>query len=110
MEALGGGNGGFLGWNFLHGKSKPSKSQRRKSKSSDSVESTGRLGFRFPLKQVATAGSLSLTSDTIAQLIDRWRKSKALKQHSLTGSDDSAKGLRNVDGVMKIEDEYCCAW
>ncbi|KAI9161050.1 hypothetical protein LWI28_014002 [Acer negundo] len=54
--------------------------------------------------------SVSGSSDTIAHLIDRWRKSKALKQHSLTGSDDSDKGLRNVDGVMKIEDEYCCAW
>ncbi|KAH7577076.1 hypothetical protein JRO89_XS01G0201300 [Xanthoceras sorbifolium] len=94
MDALGGGSAGFFGWNFLHGKSKPSKSQRRRqSKSSDSADATGGAGYRFPLKQAATAGSLALTGDTIAQLIGRWRKDKVLKQHSLSRSDDSDKDL-----------------
>ncbi|KAJ0051590.1 hypothetical protein Pint_02452 [Pistacia integerrima] len=83
MEALGGGSGGILGWNFLRRKAKPRNSGSRNSKSSDSVEATGRAGYRFPLKQAVTAGSLALTGDTIAQLIDRWRKDKALKQHPL---------------------------
>ncbi|KDO63432.1 hypothetical protein CISIN_1g044417mg, partial [Citrus sinensis] len=45
-------------------------------------------GYRFPLKQAATAGSLAFTGDTIAQLIQRWRKQKASEQqHSLSRSE-----------------------
>lgn len=88
MEALGGG--GFLGWSFSHRKPKPFKSQSRKSKPSDSAEATGGTGYRFPLKQAATAGSLAFTGDTIAQLIQRWRKQKASEQqHSLSRSEQS---------------------
>lgn len=89
MEALGGG--GFLHWNFSQQRAKPFKSQRRKSKSSDSAEATGGAGYSFPLKQAATAGSLALTGDTIAQLIQRWRKHKDSEQRSLTRSEDSDK-------------------
>ncbi|KAJ4729625.1 Peroxisomal membrane protein MPV17 [Melia azedarach] len=91
MEALGGG--GFLHWNFSQQRAKPFKSQRRKSKSSDSAEATGGAGYSFPLKQAATAGSLALTGDTIAQLIQRWRKHKASEQRSLTRSEDSDKDV-----------------
>ncbi|XP_074367461.1 uncharacterized protein LOC141707914 isoform X2 [Apium graveolens] len=58
----------------------PSHSQRRKqrrnpsSKSDSSVESTGPPGFRFPLKQAATAGTLAVTGDTLAQLRERFLK------------------------------------
>lgn len=82
MEALGGGSGGILGWTFLRRKTKPCNSSSRNSKSSDSVEAAGQSGYRFPLKQAVTAGSLAFAGDTIAQVIDRWNKNKALKQHS----------------------------
>ena len=78
MEALGGGLGGF--WNpNLPFRKRPKK---RGSKSSDSAETTSRPGYRFPLKQAATAGSLALTGDTIAQLRDRWTKRKPLDSDS----------------------------
>lgn len=78
MHALGGGgHGGFWGWDSIP--KKPEQQRKRfDSKSSSSVEATGGPGFRFPLKQAVTAGSLALTGDTIAQLRERWRKAKTL--------------------------------
>uniref|UniRef100_A0A2N9I729 Reticulon domain-containing protein n=1 Tax=Fagus sylvatica TaxID=28930 RepID=A0A2N9I729_FAGSY len=73
-----GGLGGF--WNpNLPFRKRPKKTG---SKSSDSAETTSRPGYRFPLKQAATAGSLALTGDTIAQLRDRWTKRKPLDSDS----------------------------
>lgn len=55
------------------------------------MEATGGSGYRFPLKQALTAGVLALTGDTIAQLTDRWRKSKSLEQQtSLSDSQSSS--------------------
>lgn len=101
MEALGGGNGGFLGWGFPPRKPKQSKSQRRNVNSSESVDATGGTGFHFPLKQALTAGSLSLTGDTLAQLIDRWKRTKALKQNSASYSGDSEE-VNSLASVFKI--------
>lgn len=85
MEALGGGLGGF--WNpNLPFRKRPKK---RGSKSSDSAETTSRPGYRFPLKQAATAGSLALTGDTIAQLRDRWTKRKPLDSDSNAFTKDA---------------------
>ncbi|XP_050382010.1 uncharacterized protein LOC126798955 [Argentina anserina] len=83
MHALGGGgHGGFWGWDSLPKKHKQQR-KRFDSKSSNSVEGpNGGPGFRFPIKQAVTAGSLALTGDTIAQLRERWRKSKSLDQQS----------------------------
>lgn len=40
-------------------------------------------GYHFPLKQAVTAGALTFTGDTIAQLSGRWKKrAAALKQSS----------------------------
>jgi hypothetical protein len=77
MDALGGGLGGLWSLNYPFRRRAKDGS---KSKSSDSVEATGRAGFQFPLKQAVVAGSLALAGDTIAQLRDRWRKTKALNQ------------------------------
>lgn len=82
MHALGGGgHGGLWGWDSLPKKPKQQR-KRFDSKSSNSVEATGGPGFRFPLKQAVTAGSLALTGDTIAQLRERWRKAKTSDQQS----------------------------
>ncbi|KAA8524966.1 hypothetical protein F0562_011396 [Nyssa sinensis] len=87
MDALGrgGGHGGFWGMRPFH-----SQRRSRGSKPSDSVDATGGAGYRFPLKQAVTAGSLALTGDTIAQLRGRWTKKKSLERQSL---DDLVKDL-----------------
>ncbi|XP_038709037.1 protein Mpv17-like [Tripterygium wilfordii] len=93
MEALGGGNGGLWGWNWQPRKPKPSNSQSRRSKS-DSVEANRGAGYGFPVKQAATAASLVLTGDTIAQVRDRWRKGgESFKQHRFLDSDESHKDV-----------------
>ncbi|KAL2937462.1 PXMP2/4 family protein 4 [Bienertia sinuspersici] len=55
--------------------------------SSSSSSAQSNVGFRFPLKQAVTAGSLALTGDTIAQLRNR-RTSL-----SLNPSDDADKDI-----------------
>ncbi|XP_065852083.1 uncharacterized protein [Euphorbia lathyris] len=87
MEAFGGSNGGFWGWNWELRTRKPISSQSNASKSSDGV--TGG-GLRFPLKQAVTAGSLALTGDTIAQLRERWRNNESSKTQSTLPSHDSS--------------------
>ncbi|XP_031263968.1 protein Mpv17-like [Pistacia vera] len=67
---------------LLRRKAKPRNSGSRNSKSSDSVEATGRAGYRFPLKQAVTAGSLALTvTPSLSSLTAE--KDNALKQHPL---------------------------
>lgn len=89
MDALGGcgGAGGFWGWNGFEQRRKKKSSgdrdRKRNSGSSDSVDvSRDAGGYRFPLKQAVTAGALTFTGDTIAQLSGRWKKRTALKQSS----------------------------
>lgn len=94
MDALGGcgGAGGFWGWNsFDHRKKKKSsgdRSNQRKSGSSDSVDVSRDPGYRFPLKQAVTAGALTFTGDTIAQLSGRWKKRTILNQSSSDKPDE----------------------
>lgn len=95
MEALGGGLGGLWGLNSPFRKRADTRSKSN-SKPSDSVEATGRAGYRFPLKQAVTAGSLALAGDTIAQLSERWRKGKALNQNSVSNSH----GYTKVRGAL----------
>ncbi|XP_048138099.1 protein Mpv17 isoform X2 [Rhodamnia argentea] len=90
MGALSGGCGhGWLwGWNGTSKNEGSSRRRRRSSKPSESVESTGRAARRFPLKQAATAGSLALAGDTIAQVMERLRrKREGAARHSSSGSD-----------------------
>ncbi|XP_075668280.1 protein sym-1 isoform X1 [Castanea sativa] len=88
MEALGGGLGGL--WNSTHlFRKRPKKPESKsKSKSSDSAAATGRAGYRFPLKQAVTAGSLALAGDTIAQLRERWTKREPLNTDSIALTKD----------------------
>lgn len=74
------GNGGVWGMGPFHDSfrrrnSKKRNASKNESKPSNSVDSGG--GYQFPLKQAATAASLCLTGDTIAQLRHRWVKNKA---------------------------------
>ncbi|XP_050226310.1 uncharacterized protein LOC126676199 [Mercurialis annua] len=93
MEAFGGGgNGGFWGWNWELNNhlNKKKKKPYNNSKSNASESASGGGGFRFPLKQAATAGSLALTGDTIAQATERWRNSKT-PADSIPPSHDSGE-------------------
>ena len=85
MDLLGGGHGGLWGWNFFLPDSNTSRNKRRsfEAKSSNSLQATGGSGYQFPLKQSLTAGCLTLSGDTIAQLVGRWRKEIALNSSSL---------------------------
>ncbi|XP_004140132.1 protein sym-1 [Cucumis sativus] len=94
MDAFSGGNGGLWAWNFLLSHSKSSRNNKRRSfepKSSNSLEATGGSGFRFPLKQYITAGCLTLSGDTIAQFIGRYRKGIALNSTALSDSASADK-------------------
>ena len=74
LGGAGGGHGG-LWWRPFESKKRQG---RRSSKPSDSVDpTTGGGGYRFPLRQALTAGSLAFTGDTIAQLSERYRKRNA---------------------------------
>lgn len=91
MEALGGSNGWLWGWKWELRSRKPIHS----SKSSDAVTGGG-SGGRFPLKQAATAGSLALTGDTIAQLRGRWRNNGSSKQLPSPDSNDEDAGEKVI--------------
>ncbi|XP_022989118.1 protein Mpv17 [Cucurbita maxima] len=97
MHLLGGGHGGLWGWNFFLPDSNTSRNNRRsfEAKSSNSLQATGGSGYQFPLKQSLTAGCLTLSGDTIAQLVGRWRKEIALNSSSL-----------EKDGVSNIFSEH----
>ncbi|XP_010525231.1 PREDICTED: PXMP2/4 family protein 4 isoform X2 [Tarenaya hassleriana] len=96
MDALSGGAGGLWGWSeFCRRRrldSSGKRSKRPNSGSSDSVEVRSDSGYRFPLKQALTAGFLTLTGDTIAQISAGWKKRQALMQSScvsgVSGSDE----------------------
>ncbi|KAJ9562863.1 hypothetical protein OSB04_008023 [Centaurea solstitialis] len=93
MGSLGGGGGGFGMWGM-----RPFDSQnggddkgrrRRNSPKSSSDGASGQAGGWFPVKQAATAATLALTGDTIAQLRERWVKTKALhNQHPSDSLED----------------------
>ncbi|KAL2510672.1 Peroxisomal membrane 22 kDa (Mpv17/PMP22) family protein [Abeliophyllum distichum] len=73
--ASAGGNGGIWGIGPFHKRN--SEKRNGKSKPSSSVDATGgAAGYHFPLKQAATAASLALTGDTIAQVRHRWIRNK----------------------------------
>ncbi|PQM36054.1 protein Mpv17 isoform X1 [Prunus yedoensis var. nudiflora] len=117
MNVLGGGgHGGLWGWNPSPRKPKQQRKRRfdSKSQSSNSVEATGGAGHWFPLKQAATAGSLALTGDTIAQLTQRWTKAKALNQqdgkHALLSDHDWLRALRMTSYGFLLYGPGSYAW
>lgn len=68
------GNGSIWGMGPFNSNNQFKRRNKRRSKASDSVEATAR--FHFPLKQAATAATLALTGDTIAQLRQRYLNNK----------------------------------
>ncbi|KAF8007867.1 hypothetical protein BT93_K1761 [Corymbia citriodora subsp. variegata] len=104
-----GGHGGLWAWNGgpwrNEGSSRP---RRRSSKPSDSVESAGGAARRFPLKQAATAGSLALAGDAIAQVRERLRRRKREEgsaRPSPSGSDvDGAR--EDIMGILFSDHDW----
>ncbi|GMG98515.1 hypothetical protein Nepgr_000355 [Nepenthes gracilis] len=93
MDALGCGGHGFLWWHrrfpsHLRGGGERDKSCNASSESAQAAP--GGAGYRFPLKQAVTAGSLALAGDTIAQLEERLRNRRK-EELSLSDSDNSNK-------------------
>ncbi|KAL3632776.1 hypothetical protein CASFOL_025760 [Castilleja foliolosa] len=93
MGSLGAGNGGLWGMGPFddnirrrrdkrNKESKPSSS--RDASSASASASAAASSYSFPLKQAATAASLALTGDTIAQLRYNWVRNK----DSLTSAED----------------------
>ncbi|XP_076925148.1 uncharacterized protein LOC143587867 [Bidens hawaiensis] len=86
MGSLGGGgfNGGIWGMNGGNKRRRPKSSSESSSQVSGDVS-----GWLFPLKPAATAATLALTGDTIAQLRERWVNSKSLQiQHPSDSNED----------------------
>ncbi|PIN18888.1 Peroxisomal membrane protein MPV17 [Handroanthus impetiginosus] len=65
--------------------------------SGDSIAGAGG-GYHFPLKQAATAASLALTGDTIAQLRHRWVRNK----DNLSNSHD----FKDIIGTLFSEHDW----
>ncbi|KAK6134290.1 hypothetical protein DH2020_031980 [Rehmannia glutinosa] len=89
MGSLGAsGNGGLWGMGPFHDNIRRRRDKRDKeSKPSSSRDAAGEpaaASYSFPLKQAATAASLALTGDTIAQLRQRWVKN----QDTLSNTED----------------------
>ncbi|XP_024988678.1 protein Mpv17 [Cynara cardunculus var. scolymus] len=80
MSSVGGGfgNGGIWGMRPFDSQNGDTVRRRNSPNSSGSSEASGQAGGWFPVKQAATAATLALTGDTIAQLRERWVKSKTL--------------------------------
>ncbi|XP_042477129.1 protein sym-1 [Macadamia integrifolia] len=101
MKALG-GNGGFLWWNGLPKRRRYSSQRRESPKSSNSDvggKAGGGSGFDFPLKQAATAASLALTGDAIAQVSAR---RKVLQGQDSNNRDVMSTILSNHDWVRAL--------
>ncbi|MCL7027265.1 hypothetical protein MKW94_002985 [Papaver nudicaule] len=76
MDALSGNSGGFW-WKFhFNSKRARNSNSRRNSQSGGSNGGgggSGRINYRFPLKQAVTATCLALTGDTIAQVTTHFK-------------------------------------
>ncbi|XP_077227927.1 peroxisomal membrane 22 kDa (Mpv17/PMP22) family protein [Tasmannia lanceolata] len=100
MGAL--GNGGFW-WKFLSNGRHRSRLSRSKSSASanggdSSIKSEGR-SFKFPFQQAATAASLAVVGDTIAQARDRW---KLMDRSKSTNNDIMSTLLSNYDWLRGL--------
>ncbi|KAG8364746.1 hypothetical protein BUALT_Bualt18G0030700 [Buddleja alternifolia] len=107
MGSLGGGagNGGIWGMGPFHNNNihrrrnkRRNSSSNRESKPSSSSDGGGGDAFRFPLKQAATAASLALTGDTIAQLRRHW----VINKHTLSDSHH----LKDIISTCFSEHDY----
>ncbi|KAL9265615.1 SYM1-like protein [Drosera capensis] len=95
MDALSGAGGGFPWWRRHN--SSPQNNRRRQNNnsnsSSNSVDSAGGggVGFRFPLKQALTAGSLAVAGDTIAQVRVQLKGMEKKEEETAIDSGDGDK-------------------
>lgn len=91
MGSLGGGgfgNGGIWGMRPFDSQNGDKGRRRNSPKSSGSSQASGQPAGWFPVKQAATAATLALTGDTIAQLRERWVKTKALHNQQPSNSHE----------------------
>ncbi|KAL0306771.1 UNVERIFIED_CONTAM: hypothetical protein Sradi_6094400 [Sesamum radiatum] len=58
--------------------------------------------YRFPLRQAATAASLALTGDTIAQLHQRWVRNKDTLSRSEDFKDTASSLLSEHDWIRSL--------
>ncbi|KAL3715148.1 hypothetical protein ACJRO7_006960 [Eucalyptus globulus] len=102
-----GGQGGLWGWNGPWRDEGSSRPRRRSSKPSDSVESTaGGPARRFPLKQAATAGSLALAGDTIAQVSARLRRKREGSARPSPSGPDVDGAREDVIGILFSDHDW----
>ncbi|KVH96700.1 Mpv17/PMP22 [Cynara cardunculus var. scolymus] len=103
MSSVGGGfgNGGIWGMRPFDSQNGDTVRRRNSPNSSGSSEASGQAGGWFPVKQAATAATLALTGDTIAQLRERWVKSKTLYNQQPSDSHE-------IVAFGKLH-ELCCA-
>ncbi|KAL7185328.1 hypothetical protein ACSBR2_027294 [Camellia fascicularis] len=106
MDALSGGNGGFWGFPPFQSHQRRRSTRNGRSKSNDSVDATGGTGYRFPLKQAATAATLALTGDTIAQLQQRWVKTKSLSSPHHHDSIKAKQEPGDVIGTLPSDHDW----
>ncbi|KAK9689967.1 hypothetical protein RND81_09G094800 [Saponaria officinalis] len=100
MDVLGGGGGGAW-WShhpFNDHRRRIKRRGERNRKQKASSESTapnsvGKPGFRFPIKQALTAGSLAFAGDSIAQLTHRWKTLQSLPSISEEDNKDFVASL-----------------
>ncbi|XP_057455629.1 uncharacterized protein LOC130746870 isoform X2 [Lotus japonicus] len=97
MDAIGGGHCWFSNWNPL-----PQPRRRRIRSHSDSSASAAGGGLRFPVQQAATAASLALTGDTIAQVTQRWRKTKKEASSGTVSQDELWSNLSDHDWLRAL--------
>ncbi|EYU37350.1 hypothetical protein ABFS82_13G038500 [Erythranthe guttata] len=110
MGSLGAsGNGGLWGLGPFHDNIHRRRDKKRNKESNPSSSKNAAAGefstaasYRFPLKQAATAASLVLTGDTIAQLRQRWLKNKDSVRHSQDLKDIASSLLCEHDWMRAL--------
>ncbi|XP_011082974.1 PXMP2/4 family protein 4 isoform X1 [Sesamum indicum] len=100
------GVGGWMGpfHDNIHGRR--DKKRNKETRPSSSRDSAGgastAASYRFPLRQAATAASLALTGDTIAQLRQRWVRNKDTLSRSEDFKDTASSLLCEHDWIRSL--------
>ncbi|KAL0354015.1 UNVERIFIED_CONTAM: hypothetical protein Sangu_0982800 [Sesamum angustifolium] len=109
MGSLGvGGNGGLWWMGPFHDNihRRRDKKRNKESRPSSSRDSAGgastAASYRFPLRQAATAASLALTGDTIAQLHQRWVRNKDTLSRSEDFKDTASSLMSEHDWIRSL--------
>ncbi|KAI3457109.1 hypothetical protein Pfo_013772 [Paulownia fortunei] len=109
MGSLGAsGHGGLWGMGPFHDNihRRRDKKRNKESNPSSSRDAAGETAtaasYSFPLKQAATAASLALTGDSIAQLHQRWVRNKDTLSHSEDVKDIANALLSEHDWIRAL--------